>query len=193
VHGGRIDDLLRLFVSAPRPAMTGAISLRAQVEVPPDQRPFLEKLKLQGDFGIDAGKFANAARQEAVNHLSESARGEKKEQQQEDPQTVLSDLKGHVSAQNGVATLTNVSFSFPGALAHVHGTFNLISEQLDLHGVLETNGKLSDTTSGFKSVMLKVINPFLKKKEGTKIKLVPFKITGTSSQPAVALEFGQKN
>lgn len=194
VHEGRIDDLLRIFVKSPRPQMTGVISLRAQVEVPPEQRPFLEKIRLDGEFGIGGGRFANVNNQAAINHLSESARGEKKEQQQLDPQTVLSNLKGHASVKNGIATLTNVSFGFPGALAHMHGTYNLINQHVDLHGILETDGKLSDTTSGFKSLMLKVINPFFKKKSASnKVKQIPFKITGTFGQPEVALEFGQKH
>ncbi len=190
VQNGRIQDLLLLFVKAPHAAMSGNINLRAKVEVPPDSRPFLDKLRMDGDFGIGAGKLANTTNQGAINKISESARGETKQEQAVDPQTVLSDLKGHAVVRNGIATLSHVSFRVAGAVAAVTGTYNLINEQIDLHGQLETNGKLSDATSGFKSLMLKVVNPFFKKKHG--VKVIPFKITGTYGHPAVALDFGHK-
>lgn len=43
----------------------------AKVSIPPGKRPFLEKVELQGDFGINAGTFTNSNTQEGVNHLSE--------------------------------------------------------------------------------------------------------------------------
>ena len=103
---------------------------------------------------------------------------------------MLSDLKGHVVVRNGIANLSHLSFRVAGAAAAVSGTYNLINEQIDLHGTLETNGELSAATSGFKSLMLKAITPFFKKKSG--IKIVPFKITGTYAKPTVALDFGDK-
>jgi len=48
---------------------------------------------------------------------------------------------------------------------------------------------LSDTTSGFKAVVLKGLAPFLKKKTLT---VVAFTISGTSSQPSFALDLAGK-
>jgi hypothetical protein len=91
--------------------------------------------------------------------------------------------------KNGVATLSNVSFSAPGTRAQIQGTYDLLDRKVDLHGTLYTNGKLDDTTSGFKAVVLKAVGPFLKQKSVT---VVPFAITGTSSHPAFALDFTAK-
>jgi hypothetical protein len=102
---------------------------------------------------------------------------------------VLSNLKGHVSANGGVARLSNISFSEPGTQAEIEGTYNLIDKNVNLKGVLHTSGKLADTTSGFKSVVLKALGPFFKKKSVT---VVPFVITGTSSDPSFALDLGAK-
>src|SRR6266849_4667085 len=131
----------------------------------------------------------NAEVQVPLNRLSESARGENKKQEAEDPETVLSNLKGHVSVKNGIATLSNVSFTAPGTLAQIRGTYNLLDKTVNLQGILHTNGKLADTTSGFKALVLKAVSPFLKKKSVT---IVPFTITGTSSKPALALDFDAK-
>ena len=190
VHQGHIEDLLLLLIKAKHAPISGIVSLHAKVELPPGPVPFLRKLRMDGDFGIGAGKFANTNNQSAINKISESARGETKKEQEVDPQTVLSDLKGHAVVRNGIANLSNVSFRVAGALAVLSGTYNLINQQINLHGTLETNGKLSDATTGFKSLALKVITPFFKKKSG--VRMVPFKITGTYGNPNVALDVGRK-
>jgi len=70
---GRIQDLLLLFARSERSPMSGAVSFHARVSIPPGKRPFLEKVELQGDFGIDAGSFSKSETQAGVNHLSEGA------------------------------------------------------------------------------------------------------------------------
>jgi hypothetical protein len=189
VKDGRIDDLLRLVTEEKNPSMTGRVSFHAKVKVPPGPQGFLKKLYLEGDFGIGDERFTNTAVQVPLNRLSESARGENKKQEAEDPETVLSNLKGHISVKNGIATLSNVSFTAPGTFAEIRGTYNLLDKTVNLQGVLHTNGKLSDTTSGFKALVLKAVVPFLKKKTVT---IVPFTVTGTSMQPSFALDFDAK-
>ena len=189
VNGGRIEDLLFLFTDEKRPSMTGSINLRANVQVPPGPPGFLRKLDLAGNCGIASGRFTNPNVQQPVNALTESARGENEKQQAEDPETVLSKFTGRVSMKNGIATLSNVSFSAPGTRAQLRGTYNLVDRKVDLHGILHTDGKLSDTTSGFKELVLKAVGPFLKQKSVT---VVPFSITGTSPDPSFALDFTEK-
>ncbi|MGD0297212.1 MAG: AsmA-like C-terminal region-containing protein [Bryobacteraceae bacterium] len=189
VNDGRIDDLLNLVTEEKNPSMTGSVSFRATIKVPPGSSGFLTKLNLEGDFGVGNERFTNGAMQAPLNKLTESARGENKKQQAEDPETVLSNLKGHVSAKNGIATLSNVSFSAPGTFAQIRGTYNLLNNAVNLQGILTTNGKLSDTTTGIKAVVLKAVSPFLKKKTVT---VVPFTVTGTSMKPSFALDLDAK-
>ncbi len=189
VNDGRIDDLLRLVTEEQNPSMTGSARFRASIKVPPGPPGFLKKLGFEGDFGLGNDRFTDAAVQAPLNKLTESGRGEDKKQQAEDPETVLSNLKGHVSVKNGIATLSNVSFSAPGTFAQIRGTYNLLTHAVNLQGLLRTNGKLSDTTSGFKAVVLKAVSPLLKKKTMT---VVPFSITGTSMQPSFGLDLAAK-
>ncbi len=186
---GRIEDLLNLFISSKRAPMTGGVSVRAHVELPPGPEPFVSRLKLQGDFGVDAGKFTDAPTEADLTRLSESAEKRKKVNP-EDPERVLSDLKGHVSAIDGTATFSNLSFSVPGAKAEMHGTYRLTDYKIDMHGTMLTTGNPSDATTGFKSFLMKAITPFFKKKASQKV--VPFKITGNYANPVVALDLGVK-
>lgn len=187
---GRIEDLLDLFIKSKRPPMTGSVRFRAHVELPPESEPFIKKLKLVGDFGIGAGKFMNSRTQTNLGKLSESAQKAEKRDYPEDPATVLSNLKGHVVARDGIATLSNLSFSVPGAYARMHGTFSLTDHNVDLHGTLITTGKVSDASSGIKAVLVKVVTPLFKRRASTKV--VPFKITGKYQHTTVSLDMGAK-
>ena len=188
---GRIQDLLLFFTKSPQAPMSGMVSFNAKVSLPPGQKPFLTKVELQGDFGIDAGSFTKSDTQQGVNSLSQGALGDKNHKTDDDdsdPRNVLSDLKGHVSLKNGIATFSNLSFGVPGALAQMQGTYNLISEKIDLHGTLKTEAEISKTTHGIKSLMLKVLDPFFKNKPSGY--LAPVKITGTYDHPKFGLDLG---
>lgn len=110
----------------------------------------------------------------------------KAEKKDEDSETVLSDLKGHVLLKDGIAQFSDLSFSVPGASARMQGTYDLISEKINLHGTLKTESQPSNTTSGVKSLMLKVLNPFFKKKRVGYV--MPVKITGTYEHPLFGLD-----
>lgn len=180
---GRIQDWLRLLSKADRPALTGAMNFRAQVRVPPGKRDFIERVNLQGDFGIDAASVTRTTTQENVNNLSQVAQGEK---EKDDLASVVGNLKGHVVLKDAIATFSNLSFSVPGALAHVHGTYGLLTEQVNFHGTLQVDNKLSKGSRGVKSFLLKFVEPFLKKKNAGEI--VPIKIGGTFSHPSYGLD-----
>lgn len=192
---GRIQDLLLLFTQSPHAPMSGIVSLNAKVFLPPGKRRFLEKVQVKGDFGIDAGSFTKSDTQQGVNSLSQGARGdehgksEKDDKDASDPETVLSDLKGHVELKNGTARFSNLSFSVPGALAQLQGTYNLLNEKIDLRGTLKTNAEVSKTTHGVRALMLKVLDPFFKNKhrEGY---TAPVKISGTYEHPLFGLDLG---
>ncbi len=189
VDEGQVDDFLLLVTRSPQPSMTGAISLQADVDIPANNLGFLQKLKLQGDFGMSGSRFTKASTQSPINHLSKSAEGLSKDEEIQDPTIVLSDIKGHVSAQNGIASLSHLSFVIPGANANMAGTYNLLDKTVHLDGTLKTTGKLSDATSGWKAGFTKLLSPFLKKHSVT---VVPFKITGTAQNSHFMLDLARK-
>lgn len=186
VREGRIQDLLLLVVKSARSPLTGVVSLKARAAIPPGPRPFLHKVELQADFGIDNATFTNLNTQQTVDQLSERAEGEKNE----DPESVLSDLKGHVDLKDGIASFSSLSFGVPGALARLHGTYDLGSEEIDLRGMLHMQAKLSDATTGIQSFLIKALNPFLKNNHPGAV--VPVHITGTYSHPVYRFSSGSK-
>jgi hypothetical protein len=192
-NNARIEDLLRLFVRTNRAPMSGAVTFQSHAELPPGSQGFLKKVKLQGSFGVAGGTFSDSSTQQDVAKLSAGARGEPKEKKEavtEDPETVLSDLNGQVSLLAGAAHLADLSFTVPGAHARVQGTYNLINYKIDLHGQMRVDSNISNTTTGTKSFLLKMMNPFFKKKP--KGEVVPVKISGTYDHPSFGLDLDDK-
>jgi hypothetical protein len=201
---GRVEDLLRLFVHDERSPMVGAISFRAHVLLPPGDQGFLQKLKLQGSFGIAGAKYSNPQTQRDVNVLSARARGQadKIEDDQDrdrkngtdtvdqDLERVISNVKGDVTLQRGIARFSRLSFDVPGASAQLDGTYNLRDRRIDMHGTVRIESQLSKATTGIKSFLAKVVQPFAKHndgKNGKKGSTVSVHVTGTYGHPSFAV------
>jgi hypothetical protein len=178
---GRVQDVLLLFIRAPKAPMSGVAGFRGKALIPSGPRPFVERIVMEGDFGVNAGHFTSGHTQQSLDKLSAKARGNS-EKDEDDPSSVLSDLKGHAVLRDATVTFTGLQFRVPGALAKMHGTYNFETERINLRGTLLLEQKLSKTSSGIKSVLLKALDPFLKKNKGGGAKM-PVRITGTYSHP----------
>ena len=179
---GRIEDILGLFTSAQRPPMSGGTSLRTRVEIPPGDEPFLKKIHLSGSFGVDSGSFSNLDTQQNVDELSAGARGKSKD----DPETVLTNLRGQVAVSRGIAQFSDLSFDVPGAKTRMQGTYDLLDYKIDLHGRMIVDTKISNTSSGVKALLLKVMDPLFKKKKRGEV--IPVHIAGTYQKPEFGLD-----
>lgn len=188
--GARIEDLIDLFISSSRSPMTGDIRLHGHIVLPPGAAPLLERVSIEGAFGVEASKFTDRQMERELARLSVSAIEGDKEEDRENPQTVLSNVDGQVDATDGVARLSHVSFTVPGAKALLSGTFSLTNYNSNLSGLLITKGDVSDATTGIKSFLVKALTPFFRKRHHTKV--VPFKISGPYGKTSIKLNPGSK-
>jgi len=81
---------------------------------------------------------------------------------------------------------SKLSFDVPGAAVQVSGKYGLADEALDFDGTLALQAKLSQTTTGFKSTLLKLFDPLFSRKGSGAV--VPFEITGTRANPSFKLD-----
>ena len=181
---GTIENWLRLLAKAEHPAMAGAMNFHAHVQVPLGERQFIERVILQGDFVIGSADFTKPSTQQEVDKLSHVATGGKPDEAP--PLDVAENMKGNVEMKNAIVAFTDLYFGVPGALAHMHGTYEILTEKIDLHGDLRVDSKLSKGSAGIKAVFLKVAEPFFKKKRHGEI--VPIKMGGTFSHPSYGLD-----
>jgi hypothetical protein len=181
---GRLEDVLRLGVKGTQPPMTGVISFRTQLIIPRGPVEIPEKLYLDGQFDAGQARFNQFKVQERVDQLSRRGSGEVTQDQEQGD--VASDFRGRFTLNNGILTLHGLSFQVPGVQVSLNGTYGLPDERLDLHGTARLQAKLSQTVTGFKSVLLKAFDPLFAKK-GAGI-LLPIKIQGTRSSPSFGLD-----
>jgi hypothetical protein len=186
-HGqGQIQDLILLFSNAKASPMLGPVVFQTQIVLPPEHRPFKERVRLTGNFNISRARFTSANTQKDVDQLSERAEGKKdkeKDYDQDDDkdgfEQVMTDLKGNVAMKDGVATFLPVSFAVPGADADMKGTYSLLTKRVNMRGKMRMLATVSQASTGAKSIFLKVLDPFYKKKKKGAGAEVPIRMTGT--------------
>jgi hypothetical protein len=185
IDEGRLEDVMRLAVNTERPPMTGALHLETKFDLPPGDRDVVEKLLLDGRFAIRDGRFTNPDVQKRIVELSRRASGTK-----EPPATtgVDSDFSGRFLLGNGVLALPAVAFDVPGAAVRLSGRYNLRQETLAFAGDLYMDAKISQTTTGWKSLLLKIVDPLFRREGRT---VVPIKISGVRSKPSFGLDVGR--
>jgi hypothetical protein len=182
-HNARMEDFLRLVVKGDKPLMTGGVDLRSKIEIQPGDADLLQRLILNGQFGIAGARFTDQGTRTKLDSLSRRGRGRPKDMDIED---VASNLRGRFVVRGGKATFSSLSFDLPGARVELDGSYNLKSEELDFHGHLLLDAKLSRTTTGKKSVLLRLVDPFFKRAGGGSS--IPIKVVGTRSQPDFGLD-----
>jgi uncharacterized protein involved in outer membrane biogenesis len=183
----RLEDILSLATKGDKPFMTGVLNLKTKMLIPPGQVKVLEKLKLDGEFNVTNGQWASADVREKLEGFSRHAEGEPTNQ---DAGSSVSDMKGHFRVDEGVITFKDLEFSVPGAAIDLTGNYNMRSEALDFSGHLNMKAKVSQMTTGAKSLFLKAIDPlFAKNGSGT---VLPITISGTRQSPTVGVSVFHK-
>ncbi len=187
-NSARVQDLLRVAVDSEKPLLTGTVSLKTQFVIPSRRAKdadITKRIWLNGTFGVASARFTEQTIQEKINALSRRGRGKP----DADDGTAVSQLSGIFTLANGVARFSKLSFGVPGAAVALKGSYNLETEELDFRGTLSMKAKLSHTTTGVKSLFLKLLDPlFEKKNAGT---VLPIKITGTREHPSFGLDMGR--
>ena len=186
--GARIEDLLLLAVKANPPVMSGAAKLQAKIVVPEGNADLIDRLRIDGQFGLSSAEFSSSSVQGKIDSLSRRAQGKPKELDL----TATSDLRGAFKMDNSKVSFSRLSFSVPGADVSLVGNYSMDSGQLDFHGRLAMQAKLSQTVTGAKSFFLKAVDPFFKGKNGAGTSL-PIKIVGTKDHPSFGLDLHNKN
>ncbi|HVH28267.1 MAG TPA: AsmA-like C-terminal region-containing protein [Vicinamibacterales bacterium] len=186
MDSARLEDILWLAVKSPNAAMTGALTLKTRMEIPPEDEDVVQKLKLDGTFSITGTRFTNLDIQQKVDELSRRSRGRPAAPR---AAGVTSDFRGRFRLADGVLTIPAVAFDVPGAIVRLSGTYGLTSEAIDFRGTLLMDAKLSETVTGFKSLLLKLVDPLFRGENGGSA--IPIRITGRRSNPSFGLDKGR--
>jgi hypothetical protein len=179
---GRLEDVMRLAVRSSKPPMTGGLRLQTKFELPPGNRDVVEKLRLDGAFVISQGRFTDANVQRKIDELSHRASAKDLGAVRT---RVASDFTGRFKLRDGALSLARLTFDVPGAVVELDGYYGLRPGTIDFKGNLYMDAKTSETVSGWKSLVLKVVDPLFRKNGRT---VVPITIRGTRENPQFGLD-----
>jgi AsmA-like C-terminal region len=194
VGRARIEDLL-LFAMRESPSITGPINFKTKFILAPGPQQIPDRLKLNGSFELGSVHFSNSVVQQKVDNMSKRSEGKPKQvvnpEEAISTDDVASVMKGNFRLEKGILSLAGLNFAIPGTEVQLAGTYALYPETLDLHGKVKMQAKLSQTTTGVKSFLLKFSDPLFSK--GGNGAVVPIKITGSVQHPHYGLELGRKS
>jgi hypothetical protein len=186
-----IQDLLKLGVRTDPPIMSGPVEMKTRLSLVPGEANVADRLNLAGKFHVPDGHFTNPKVQGKLDSLSLRSRGKVKQARDNPHEDVPLDLQGVFSLKDGLLSFSFLHFLVPGTHIDMTGNYGLDGQRFDFHGTARLDAKVSQMMTGWKSILLKPVDPFFSKNgSGTE---VPIRVTGTESEPHFGLDFGHKD
>ncbi len=182
IDDARIEDILKLAIKSRQMPLTGQMQLQTTFLLPAGEASVPERLQLDGAFAIAKARFTSFNVQQRIDTLSRRGRG----RTDDSGPSVVSHLRGRFVMKDGRIRFANLTFAVPGSVVQLAGSFDLKSEQLDFDGHLLLDASLADTTTGFKSVLARVAQPFFRRPGGGS--KLPIRVSGTPDKPVFGLD-----
>lgn len=182
----RVEDVLRLGIKTSPPLMQGALTLHAQLSIPPGHSSVTQKMRIQGTFTIHGVTFTNPQWQQTVDKLSERASGNPEQANAADAARVSSAMSGSFALANALLDVPKLNYQVRGAQVDLAGKYGLDGQTFDFAGTVRTQATASEMLTGWKSILAMPLDRFLKK-NGAGLE-VPIKISGTRSAPKFGLD-----
>jgi hypothetical protein len=191
VPNGRIQDFLQLAVKTTPVVMTGGLTMKTKLHIPPGNESVSKKLGLKGGFTLRQIHFTNPEVEDKVDMLSLRAQGDPKDAKP-GAEDVHSQMVGQFVMGSGKLSFSELNYMLPGASVALTGEYSLDGEQFEFEGKMRTDAKVSQmVASKWKSILLKPVDPFFKKNgAGAEI---PVKVSGTKSAPKFGLDLAHKD
>jgi len=187
VDRGRIEDFLRLVSRSGTPLLTGALLMKATLEIPPGPEPVHARMKLKGSFTLDGAAFTSAKVQKEIGELSLRGQGDPKDAKRGEGTDVRSAMQSDFTMAGGVIALPDLKYTVPGAEIDLAGTYAADGGTLDFKGVAKMQATISQLVGGWKGVLLRPVDRLFKKDgAGTE---VPVHIDGTPENPKFGIDF----
>ena len=187
VDQGRIEDFLLLASRSPTPLLTGAVTMKTTLRIPPGPAPIRKRLEMNGSFLVNEAQFTSAKIQDRIQDLSLRAQGRPGDVKTANPSQTRSTMQGDFQIANGVVTLPALQYTVPGVQINLKGTYHLEGGAIYFLGNARMDATVSQMVGGWKGMLLKPLDRYFQKDgAGTD---VPIHIEGTRQDPDFAIDF----
>jgi hypothetical protein len=187
---GRMEDFLRLTSKNGVPLMTGVLTMKATLEIPPSKEPVHERIRLKGHFSLTDSQFTSDKIQNRMASLSLRGQGDPKDAKQNNGAAdVRAAMAGNFTMDHAIITLPDLTYSVPGADIAMAGAYGIDGGRLDFTGTARMQATVSKMLGGWKGLLAKPVDRFFKKDgAGT---VIPIHIGGTRDSPHFSLDFNR--
>ena len=189
IDRARIEDFLRLTSHSGPPILTGNVTTKARLHIPPGTEPVEKRLTLNGSFLIDQATFTSQKIQDGIRQLSLRGLGHPKEIKSTDADSIRSTMLGNFQLSNGVVTLPELTYTVPGSTIKVSGTYAIDAGAINFTGTADMEATVSQMIGGFLGALAKPADRFFKK-DGAGTEL-PFHVSGTRDDPKFGIDFNR--
>ncbi len=189
----RVEDLIRFGLKSDTPPLTGQIDLQTTLEIPPGDRPVIERMRVAGEFTIRRARFTNLDVQKTLTRISRIGRGET---QGESGSSVVSNMRGTFEIADAALLFSRLAFAVPGMQVRLVGSYGLRDQALDFGGQLQLDRSVSelvpsDRVPGRVAEWLQLVDPLFQRGEATSGTVLPITISGARSKPSFRVEMKQ--
>ncbi len=189
VDRGQIEDFLRLASQSGEALMTGDVTAKTTLKIPPGPKAVDERLKMNGSFSLDKALFSSEKIQGRVAELSLRGQGRTDDLKTADPASILSQMQGSFQMAGGVITLPALNYTVPGAKIELNGAYTVEGGALNFDGKAKMEASVSKVVGGWKGLLLTPADPFFKKDgAGTEVAI---HIDGTRKSPRFGIDFAK--
>ena len=186
IHQARVQDVLALAAKSEPPVLTGWLSLKAKLKLPPGDDTVLNRMLLDGDFRVWNAHFTTEKIKEILVEVSRRGQGRPQDESIVD---VTAEFAGDFHLQKSDLNFSQLRFVVPGVVAQMNGFYGLHSERVNFVGDVKLQAKVSQTVSGVAHYILIPFDPlFMKHGAGT---YLPVAVGGTRQHPEVRLQLGK--
>jgi hypothetical protein len=189
VDRGRMEDFLSLASHSETPLLTGTVTMKATLHIPPGTPPVHERMRLAGSFAVQEARFTSAKIQNRIEELSLRGQGRPNDVKSAAAADIRSTMQGNFEMADAVIRLPALAYTVPGAQIQLTGTYGVENGALDFAGSAKMQATVSEMVGGWKGLLLKPADRFFKKDgAGTE---VPIHIGGTRADPQFGIDFGR--
>jgi hypothetical protein len=187
VDRARMEDFLRLASRTGNVLLTGNLTMKTALHIPPGTAPVHERIKLNGSFALDRARFTSDKIQRRIAELSLRGQGRPDDLKSTDTASILSGMQGSFRMAGGVVTLPALEYTVPGAKIELAGTYGLADGALNFAGTAKMEASVSKMVGGWKGMLLSPADRYFKK-DGAGAE-VPIHIGGTREAPKFGIDF----